>query len=95
MGFLVNTDAAFGNLQDGVKDIVHTLQNTGIDGEATLINRIKLLEKNAETAGLSEENILNLRDVSENLETLQNSFNHLNDDLGTFNFTSVAKSIGK
>ena len=93
MGFLVNTDAAFGNLQDGVKDIVDTLQNTGIDGEATLINRIKLLEKNAQTAGLSEENILNLRDVSENLETLQNSFNHLNDDLGTFNFTSVAKSI--
>ena len=61
-GFLMQSDDAFGKLDDKLSGIVETLSNSGIDTSASLLNRIDALEFNANTAGVSSDNQMNVTD---------------------------------
>ena len=89
-GFLLHWDTGFTNLQGEVNSIVDTLHNTGIDNAATLLNRVKALERNAITAGISEENEENLLDK---ITALTEKFRKFNTEFDLYDFQTINTKV--
>ena len=93
MGFVIHCDATVAKIGKNIESLIETLTDTGIDDEATLLARITNLEVNATTAGVSDENEINLKAINDNLKTVENSVNLLSDLLGNHKVSDLATEV--